>query len=200
LDVSYETLKKSHEDGNPMHRVDPSRLDLAREFKQNPTGPHSPELQKLLKLLRWEPIAGRFVVVQPRQDGPWYLARTTGPKGHPLEIFSAHGFATLTTAHWALFRKRWEQHTGQALVLDDEDRLDPTRDGGELTPQASSKPILGYADPFSVEHGQTIAFKVSAALPGHYHADIVRLRCADHTGVGLKLYMVSVEVLCAFTW
>ena len=49
-----------------MHRVDPSRLDLAREFKSNPTGPHSPELQKLLKLLRWEPLAGRFVVVQPR--------------------------------------------------------------------------------------------------------------------------------------
>ena len=39
-----------------MHRVDPARLDLAREFKSNPTGPHSPELQKLLKLLRWEPI------------------------------------------------------------------------------------------------------------------------------------------------
>jgi hypothetical protein len=84
-----------------MHRVDSSRLDLAREFKSNPTGPHSPELQKLLKLLRWEPLAGRFVVVQPRQDGPWYLARTTGPKGHPLEIFYAHGYMTLAQAHWA---------------------------------------------------------------------------------------------------
>jgi hypothetical protein len=82
-----------------MHRVDPSRPELAREFKSNPTGPHSPELQKLLKLLRWEPLAGRFVVVQPRRDGPWYLARTTGPKGHPLEIFYAHGYMTLAEAH-----------------------------------------------------------------------------------------------------
>jgi hypothetical protein len=89
-----------------MHRIDPSRLDLAREYKHNPTGPHSPDLQKLLKLLRWEPLAGRFVVVQPRRDGPWYLARTTGPKGHPLEMFYAHGYTTLTEAHWALFRKR----------------------------------------------------------------------------------------------
>ena len=99
-----------------MHRIDPSRHDLAQEFKRNPTGPHSPELQKLLKLLRWEPLADRFVVVRPRQEGPWYLARTTGPKGHPLEIFTSYGYATLAQAHWALFRKRWEQHTGQPLV------------------------------------------------------------------------------------
>jgi N,N-dimethylformamidase len=177
-----------------MHRVDPSRLELTREFKSNPTGPHSPELQKLLKLLRWEPLAGRFVVVQPRRDGPWYLARTTGPKGHPLEIFYAHGYMTLAEAHWALFRKRWEQHTGQALVLDPEDRIDPTREGGELTLQASSKPLLGYTDTFSVENGQPVAFKVSAALSGRYRAEIVRLRCADHTGIGLKQTPIATPV------
>src|SRR5499426_2214255 len=177
-----------------MHRVDPSRLDLAREYKSNPAGPHSPELQKLLKLLRWEPLAGRFVVVQPRRDGPWYLARTTGPKGHPLEIFYAHGYMTLAAAHWALFRKRWEQHTGQGLVLDQEDHIDPTRDGGEVTLQASSKPLLGYTDTFSVENGQPIAFKVSSTLPGRYRAEIVRLRCADHTGIGLKQMPVATPV------
>jgi N,N-dimethylformamidase len=177
-----------------MHRIDPSRHDLAQEFKHNPTGPHSPELQKLLKLLRWEPLADRFVVVRPRQEGPWYLARTTGPKGHPLEIFTSHGYATLAQAHWALFRKRWEQHTGQMLVLDDEDRVDPTHDGGELTLQASSKPLLGYADTFSVENGHTIAFKVSSELPGHYRMEIVRLRCADHTGVGLKQTTVPTSI------
>ena len=160
----YQARRWEQGNGKPgclrytMHRVDPARLDLAREFKHNPTGPHSPELQKLLKLLRWEPLAGRFVVVQPRRDGPWYLARTTGPKGHPLEIFYAHGYLTLAEAHWALFRKRWEQHTGQALVLDAEDRIDPTRDGGELTLQASSKPLLGYTDIFSVENGQAYCF------------------------------------------
>src|SRR5438132_6454700 len=181
-----------------MHRVDPSRLELAREFKSNPTGPHSPELQQLLKLLRWEPLAGRFVVVQPRRDGPWYLARTTGPKGHPLEIFYAYGYRTLAEAHWALFRKRWEQHTGQALVLDEADRVDPTRHGGELTLQASSKPLLGYADTFSVENGQPIAFKVSATLPGRYQAAIVRLRCADHTGIGLQQTTVTTPVNGAY--
>jgi N,N-dimethylformamidase len=177
-----------------MHRIDPSRHDLAHEFRQNPIGPHSPDLQKLLKLLRWEPLADRFVVVRPRQDGPWHLARTTGTKGHPLEIFTSHGYATLAQAYWALFRKRWEQHTGQPLVLDDEERVDPTHDPGELTLQASSKPLLGYADTFSVENGHTIAFKVSSELPGHYRVEIVRLRCADHTGVGLKQTTVETSV------
>jgi N,N-dimethylformamidase len=177
-----------------MHRVDPSRLDLAREFKHNPTGPHSPALQQLLKLLRWEPLANRFVIVRPRHDGPWYLARTTGPKGHPLEIFFSHGYDTLAQAHWALFRARWQQHTGQPLVLDDEDRLDPTQQPGELTIRAASKPLLGYADKFSVENGQAIAFKISSELSGRYHAEIVRLRCADHTGIGLKQTLVDTPV------
>src|SRR4030095_11179564 len=70
--------------------------------------------------------------------------------------------------------------------LDHQDRLDPTRDGGELTQHAASKPLLGYADKFSVENGQAIAFKISAALAGTYHVEIVRLRCADHTGIGLQ--------------
>jgi hypothetical protein len=126
-----------------MHRVDPERLDLAREFKTNPTGPHSPDLQKVLKLLRWDTLSDRFLVVRPRQEGPWFLARTTGPKGHPIEIFRSRGFATQAEAHWALFRQRWQQQTGQALVLDEEDRIDPVQDGGELSRDLSSKPLLG---------------------------------------------------------
>src|SRR5438874_11963314 len=110
-----------------MHRVDPSRLELAREFKSNPTGPHSPELQQLLKLLRWEPLAGRFVVVQPRRDGPWYLPRTTRPKAHPMHKFYAHEHTISPDHHYALFRKRSEQHTGQALLLDAADRAPATR-------------------------------------------------------------------------
>jgi hypothetical protein len=63
-----------------------------------------------------------------------------------------------------------------------------------LTLQASSKPLLGYTDTFSVENGQPIAFKVSSALPGRYRAEIVRLRCADHTGVGLKQTPVATSI------
>ena len=88
------------------------RVWTAREFKSNPTGPHSPELQKLL---RWEPLAGRFVVVQPRRDGPGIWRVPQDQKG-TLEIFYAHGYMTLAEAHWALFRKRWEQQPGTSWI------------------------------------------------------------------------------------
>ena len=47
-----------------MDAIDPSRLDLAREFKRNPLGPHSPDLQKLLKnkfekVVNFKPPASR---------------------------------------------------------------------------------------------------------------------------------------------
>ena len=46
-----------------MHAVDPTRLDLCREFRDNPIGRHSPDLQKLVKLLRWERIESRYLLV-----------------------------------------------------------------------------------------------------------------------------------------
>src|SRR2546423_1332909 len=49
-----------------MYRFDKSRLDLAREFKTNPFGEHSPDLQYLLHIMRQPGRApgklGRFVV------------------------------------------------------------------------------------------------------------------------------------------
>lgn len=177
-----------------MHQIDPSRLDLAAEFKANPLGSHSPDLQRLLKILRWDPLEGRVVVVQPERDAPWYLARITGPKGHPIELFRQRAYLTLHEAYWALFRRRWEDHTGQALVLDDADRLDVASAHGELTFTATRRPLLGYADKFSVENGHCIGFKVHADEAGSYRATIRRVRCADHAGVGLKSSAVETEV------
>ena len=38
-----------------MYKIDPGRTDLAEEFRRNPFGPHSAELQKVLNVMRWEP-------------------------------------------------------------------------------------------------------------------------------------------------
>jgi len=173
-----------------MLSVDATRIDLAREFKATPVGPHSAELQQLLKLLRWEPVVGRYLVVQPEPDGPYHLARTTGLKGHPMELFRAT-YGTLDEAYWALFRQRWEQQTGTPLILDDGDGHSPLEGDGELGWHAPARPILGYADKFSVENGQSIEFKVSAQLPGHYRSTIKRIRSGDSTYVGLKTTVVE---------
>ena len=164
-----------------MHKVDATRLDLARQFRDNPLGPHGSELQKVLKLLRWDPIDDRIVAIQRQRGTPWQLARSTGPKGHPIEVFEGPGYATMAEAQWAIFRRRWERHTGQALSLEGDEPL-PT--DGRLRSGGSHRPVLAYADRFSVETGSSIAFKVSAEA--RYSAVIERLRCGDEVGIGLK--------------
>ncbi|MFP6744350.1 MAG: N,N-dimethylformamidase beta subunit family domain-containing protein [Alphaproteobacteria bacterium] len=171
--------------------VDATRLDLAHELKANPFGPHGAELQQLLKLLRWEPVVGRFLVVQPELDGPYYLARVTGPKGHPMELFRSPAYDTLGEAYWTLFRQRWEQHTGTPLILDDTDGDVPAEGDGEVGWHARARPILGYSDKFSVENGQSINFKVSAKPPGRYSSTIKRIRSGDRNHVGLKTTAVE---------
>ena len=177
-----------------MHAVDPTRLDLCREFRENPIGRHSPDLQKLVKLLRWERIESRYLLVQPRRGDPWFLAHTTGPKGHALEIFRGHGFPDLPSAYWALFKARWEANTGERLVLDGvDDPVIPLPGEGDLTLNASDRPILSYSDVFSTEPGGRVEFKVSVEGDAPYHAEIVRLRCGDGTPEGPAFHETPVE-------
>src|SRR5260370_35751266 len=61
-----------------MYEFDPSRLDLAREFKTKPFGAHSPDLQYLLNLMRSREIAGRYVLIMTQPHAQWTLARLTG--------------------------------------------------------------------------------------------------------------------------
>lgn len=173
-----------------MHRVDAARIDLAQEYRDNPFGPHGPELQKLLKILRWDPIYDRTIAVQPDRGGPWRLARTTGPKGHPIDIHDGPGYATPAEAQWAIFRQRWEEHTGVPLRLDGDDAAPATT--ARPAASASRRSILAYADRFSVENGDAIAFQVSAEAP--YRATIERIRCADHIGIGLKTAPIETPV------
>ena len=114
---------------------------------------------------------------------PWFLAHTTGPKAHALEIFRGHGFPDLPSAYWALFKARWEANTGERLVLDEvDDPVIPRPGEGDLTLNASDRPILSYSDVFSTEPGGRIEFKVSVEGDAPYHAEIVRLRCGDDAG------------------
>jgi N,N-dimethylformamidase len=172
-----------------MHKVDASRIDLARQFRDRPLGPHDSELQKLLKIMRWDQVEDRIIAVQPQRGGTWQLARSTGPKGHPIELFDGPGYATPPEAHWAIFRRRWERHTGQALSLEGDAPL-PTR--VRQGTHASSRSVIAYADRFSVEAGGRIAFKVSA--DSSYRATIERLRCGDETGIGLKTTPIKTPI------
>ncbi len=143
-----------------MHKIDSSRLDLARQFRDQPFGPHSTELQKVLKILRWDPIDDRLIAVQPQRGGRWQLARSTGRKGSPIEIFEGTGFAYAGRgAMGDLPSPLAAPHRSAAAAR----RRRAAADQGAASPPTSAGArSWASADLFSVEAGGRIAFKVSA--------------------------------------
>ena len=98
-------------------RVDPSRLDLAREFKANIYGRHSGDLQRILNLFRSEPQKGQYVLIREGKGGPWALAQyDPSPGVLPQRVGPV--FATVEEAEWAVFKLRWKKFTGQDLAVE----------------------------------------------------------------------------------
>jgi hypothetical protein len=71
-----------------MCEIDPSRVDLAEEFKNNPGGPYSPELTQL------PPV-----------------------RGDKVELLTDQVFGDYYDAVWEVFKRRWKTLTGQDLAI-----------------------------------------------------------------------------------
>jgi hypothetical protein len=97
-----------------MFAIDPKRIDLAREFKRTPFGPHSPELQAVLNVLRGSRHCQDLLLVCTRPHAEWQLAEKQ-PHGQPPRLIPGAVFASLEAAEWHAFRMRWEAVTGQSL-------------------------------------------------------------------------------------
>ncbi len=92
-------------------RFDPTRLDLAREYRARPFGVHSPDLQYLLNLMRTSDVGGRYVLLMTRPHVQWTLARMPAcGLGAPQPTNTT--FDSLEEAEWAVFRLRWEALAG----------------------------------------------------------------------------------------
>lgn len=92
------------------------RLDLAEEFRSNPYGRHSGELQRILNLFRTGPFAGRYVLVRESRTWPLKLKLARfGTSPHENLTFTGDEFSSYAEAEWAVFRLRWKDHTGQDL-------------------------------------------------------------------------------------
>lgn len=96
--------------------VDPTRRDLVAAFNENPQGPHSPELQRLVNALRFETdMKGKYVVVTTKRHAQWTLAQLPGAHGTPMIMHHARVFTSLDDAERAIFKLRWEAATGETL-------------------------------------------------------------------------------------
>lgn len=98
-----------------MYEIDPSRTDLAEEFKQNPGGPYSPELTLLVNRLRLGPMGERAILVCTKRGREWTVAMMPSVRGAKLELFEDRVFDDYDDAAREVFRMRWEAVTGERL-------------------------------------------------------------------------------------
>ena len=97
-----------------MLRFDKSRLDLAREFRANPFGEHSPDLQYLLHIMRQPGPKPFHVLLQDRPGERWTLAVMTPGSREPPRSTNVV-FTDLKEAEWHVFRLRWAMLAGEEL-------------------------------------------------------------------------------------
>lgn len=100
------------------YHIDPvGDLPFAREFMVSPVGLHSPGLQRVLNVLRGEPLAGKYVLIEITPHRQWRLGRLTGERGRAVEVLNTV-FTDLETAEREVFQLRWREHVGQDLAVD----------------------------------------------------------------------------------
>lgn len=100
-----------------MFKIDPSRLDIAREFKAKPFGEHSAELQYTLNYMRSRPVPEFECLVMTEPGKRWVLAyMPTGTGAMPR--LTNQTFDRLEDAEWHVFKLRWKDITGQDLPID----------------------------------------------------------------------------------
>ncbi len=98
-----------------MYEIYPGRKDLVEEFRKTPVGHHSPELQKVMNLLRGERFPGRHVLICTKPYEEWRLARLSGVRGEPPEVVEGVVYTTIEEAEWEVFKIRWKAETGEDL-------------------------------------------------------------------------------------
>ncbi len=97
------------------YTIDPTRTDLAAEYKAKPFGRHSPELQALLNTIRRAEHCQDLMLVSIAPN-KWVLA-TRLPDGKPPALDLSQVFDRLEDGEWEAFKRRWKTMTGKELVL-----------------------------------------------------------------------------------
>jgi hypothetical protein len=100
-----------------MDKLCPDIAQLAREFRAQPHGRHSAELQRVLSRMRSEPFAGHHVLIQEHRGSPYRLARFGTAPADPVS-YTGDTFATLEQAEWAVFKLRWRTLFGSDLPVE----------------------------------------------------------------------------------
>jgi len=98
------------------YRIDHADRQFAAAFLANPVGYHSPDLQRVLNVLRGSGPAGKYVLIVREPYRRWGLGRLPGKRGAALEVIQDVEFTDLDDAERDIFRRRWKDATGSDLV------------------------------------------------------------------------------------
>ena len=100
-----------------MYKIDPEKdLALAEEFRRNPIGHHSPNLQRILNILRHDLSGNQIILVTRIPFRDWVIGRMPPRRSDPIVIDDRSiVYTTKEDAEWAVFCHRWEAATGHAL-------------------------------------------------------------------------------------
>ena len=101
-----------------MLSIDTSRRDLCEEFKRQPIGRHSSDLQKLLLLMRWGSARGRTIILCTVPHKEWRLGRMGPRRGTKVQVEEATKYEFYEDAVWACFRARWQEMTGEECPVE----------------------------------------------------------------------------------
>jgi len=96
-------------------KIDPARdFPLAQEFWAQPIGRHSPNLQRLMRVMRSEPAREKpcLMVIEPGRK--WELVQVSGPPENPV-LSLGQTFTSYLDAERAVFAMRWKKLTGTDL-------------------------------------------------------------------------------------
>ena len=96
---------------------------LAIEFLEDRVGYHSPDLQRLLNLMRTDYADYKYVLVVLEQHRRWGLGRLPLTRGKAIEIVDGVEYTDILDAERDVFKRRWHDLTQQDLdsLLSDHD-------------------------------------------------------------------------------
>ena len=100
-----------------MYEIDPKMTHLAVEYRANPRGRHSPDLQRVLNVMRGAPAVGKHILIFDKKRNGYVIAQLGGERGAPVIRNDERVFKKTTYAEWEVFKLRWQQHTGQDLNI-----------------------------------------------------------------------------------
>ena len=99
------------------YSIDPiADWPLVEEFRRAPIGHHSPNLMRLLNLLRVaSPGAPRSVLVVHEPLKSWVLGQLWPNRTEPVTLVDTVVYTSREDAEWAVFCARWQARTGIAI-------------------------------------------------------------------------------------